>query len=352
MIGKKISNYTQLSKKIAASFFFLCSLTHPIAAHADLSIIKIGLENDEVENFFENIQSKTWELNFEQNQKDWEQQSKTYQYTVQNQKFTENNNSSINFNNLYQQYPNPNEPKAYAVYDFKHNKMLNSKNIHQVMPIASVTKLMTAYTFLKLNNNQDCQTQITNEDVDRIKGTKTRLPFHTSFSCHDMLKAMLVGSDNYAASSLARSAYGYNKDEFISEMNRQAKEWGMTNTRFVDSSGLSPKNVSTIHDLIILSKQALKNPAIRSISGFSYANAQSYYQNVSYRNTNKLIRNGNYSAALSKTGYIREAGYNLVFVNGKTCSNNNQIGVISLNNRSSENRAKFTMSKLIENGCY
>lgn len=352
MISKKINNYTQLSKKIAASFLFSLTLGYPMMAYADLSIIKIGSESDEVETFFENIQSKTWELNYEQNQKDFLKQSNSYQHKVQNYNFIDNNDENISFNKAYPQYQNPNEPKAYAVYDFKHNKMLDSKNINQIMPIASVTKLMTAHTFLKLNNNQDCQTQITNEDVDRIKGTKTRLPFHTNFSCHDMLKAMLVGSDNYAASSLARSAYGYNKSEFIADMNRQAKEWGMTNTKFVDSSGLSPKNVSTINDLIILSKQVLKNPAIRSISGFSYANAQSYYQNVSYRNTNKLIRNGNYSAALSKTGYIREAGYNLVFINGKTCSNNNQIGVISLNNRSSENRAKFTMNKLIENGCY
>ena len=76
------------------------------------------------------------------------------------------------------------------------------------------------------------------------------------------------------------------------------------------------------------------------------------HQKISFRNSNSLVRNGNYSAFLSKTGYIRESGYNLVFVNGNKCANNRMIGVISLNNTNSSNRALFTMDKLVNYGCY
>ena len=247
------------------------------------------------------------------------------------------------------------EPKSYIVYDYNTRRILDYKNPHMVLPIASVTKLMTAYTFLSLNTNPNCTNQITDEDTDTLKGTRTRLPKYTDISCHDLLKAMLVGSDNYAASSLSRAVKGYSKPQFIQVMNKHAKAFGMHNTHFKDSSGLSPQNVSTVSDLLTLSLYALNNKDISNITSFTkiYANpiSNSPYNTVAFNNTNKLIRNGNYSALLSKTGHIREAGYNLVFVNGKRCQNG-LIGVISLNNSSSENRARFTMSKLIENGCY
>ena len=248
----------------------------------------------------------------------------------------------------YQYVP---QPKSYVVFNYNTGEILDYKNQHMILPIASVTKLMTAHIFLKLNHNQSCITQITNEDNDNIKGTRTRLPKYTNLTCHDLLKAMLVGSDNYAASALSRSAYGYNKQQFIQEMNKQAQLWGMYNTKFYDVAGLNHNNTSTVADLLILSTKVASNPIISTISGSSHTEAYSPYQKVAYNNTNKIIRNGSYPALLSKTGYIRESGYNLVFLNSKRCYKG-YIGVISLNNSSSDNRAKFTMSKLLENGCY
>lgn len=243
------------------------------------------------------------------------------------------------------QYP---QPKAYAVYDFSENKILESKNIHQALPIASLTKLMTAHVFLDLNQNNYCQTQITAADTDKIKGTQTRLPKHQALSCQQLLQAMLVGSDNYAASALANY---FNKQYFVQKMNQKAKTFGMTKTRFVDSSGLSPNNVASVADLIQLSAYSINNETIRHISSSKSAIVQSPYQKVSFRNTNKIIREGHFDGLISKTGYIREAGYNLVFVNRHYCDKGRIIGVISLNNSGSEQRAQFTMNKLRQYGC-
>lgn len=245
--------------------------------------------------------------------------------------------------------------KSYIVYDFKDNKMLEGEQVHEVRPIASVTKLMTANVFLNHNQNPNCVNTITDADIDRLKGTKTRLPFHTPISCADLLKAMLVSSDNYAASALSRST-NLTRAQFIQAMNDTAKAWGMKNTRFHDSSGLSPKNVSTVADLTILAYHSMMRPEIIKLSNTSNTNVQAYAPNgisqVSFRNTNKLVREGLASALISKTGYIRESGYNLVMVNGTPCANSMTIGVISLNNNNSVSRAEFTKDKLMSYGCY
>ena len=96
--------------------------------------------------------------------------------------------------------------QSYVVYDFTHNKVLESGTPNTVRPIASVTKLMTANVFLEHNKNPRCMASITNEDYDYIKGTHTKLPKYTPIACRELLKAMLVHSDNYAAHALSRSA--------------------------------------------------------------------------------------------------------------------------------------------------
>lgn len=260
-------------------------------------------------------------------------------------------NKLINNNFVVKSIPSP---SSYIVFDFQNQQILEQKNEHLSLPIASVTKLMTANVFMQLNNNPNCAIAITDEDNDTIKNTKTRLPKNIPLSCSSLLKAMLVSSDNYAASALSRSIDGYTKQDFINQMNHTAKQWGMNNTFFVDPSGLSYKNRSSVYDLVTLSHHSMLNPNIRNITGFQSVdiNPINNHQKISFRNSNSLVRNGNYSAFLSKTGYIRESGYNLVFVNGNKCANNRMIGVISLNNSSSSNRALFTMDKLVNYGCY
>ena len=100
------------------------------------------------------------------------------------------------------------------VYDFTHDRVLESSSPNHVQPIASVTKLMTANVFLENNRNANCTASITDDDFDYIKGTHTKLPKYTPISCNELLKAMLVHSDNYAAHALSRSA-GMSRLQFI-----------------------------------------------------------------------------------------------------------------------------------------
>lgn len=258
--------------------------------------------------------------------------------------YFQDNDKDFIKNNIY-------EPSAYAVYDFRNNEIMESKNINMVRPIASVTKLMTANVFLKLNNGRKCYIDINEQDKDTIKGTKTRLPKNTPIECNQLLKAMLISSDNYAASALSRSIPNMSKWGFVQEMNRQAKEWGMNDTHFSDSSGLSPNNVSSVADLITLSKKSMEKHQIKNISSYQKSSVNTPLIKIGLNNSNKLIRNGEFSSLLSKTGYIREAGYNLVFVNGRKCIDR-IIGVISLNNASSERRALFTKQKLNQYNCF
>ncbi len=239
--------------------------------------------------------------------------------------------------------------QSYVVYDFTRNKVLESRTPDYVQPIASVTKLMTANVFLEHNKNPRCTASITDDDYDYIKGTHTKLPKYTPISCNELLKAMLVHSDNYAAHALSRSA-GMSRLQFIQKMNEKARELGMRSTRFTDSSGLSDSNISSVMDLVKLAKYSMHKPQIKNLSNMPSAYIQAGARNVFVRNTNKLVREEVFDAAINKTGYIRESGYNLVFINKHPCRNST-IGVISLNNRSSQYRTNFTKGKLEKYGC-
>ncbi|SMB82109.1 murein-DD-endopeptidase. Serine peptidase. MEROPS family S11 [Pasteurella testudinis DSM 23072] len=240
--------------------------------------------------------------------------------------------------------------QSYVVYDFTHNKVLESSSANSVRPIASVTKLMTAIVFLENNRNANCRASITQDDHDYIKGTSTKLPKNTPISCSELLKAMLVYSDNYAAHALARSA-GMSRAKFIQKMNEKAKKLKMNATRFSDSSGLSSQNVSSVMDLVKLAKYALNKPELKTLSNMRNTYIRTSRSNVFMQNTNKLVREEMFDAAISKTGYIRESGYNLVFINKHRCDDDATIGVISLNNKSSAARSNFTKNKLKAHGC-
>ncbi|PJG82421.1 D-alanyl-D-alanine carboxypeptidase family protein [Caviibacterium pharyngocola] len=239
--------------------------------------------------------------------------------------------------------------QSYVVYDFTHNRVLESRSPNSVQPIASVTKLMTAVVFLENNKNDKCTASITEEDYDYLKGTGSKLPQYTPIACSELLKAMFIHSDNYAAHALARSA-GMSRAQFIKKMNQKAQELGMNSTHFIDSSGLSNHNVSSVMDLVKLAKYSLHKTELKNLSNTRAVYIRANRQNVFMQNTNKLVREEIFDAALSKTGYIRESGYNLVFVNKHIC-NNATIGVISLNNASSASRSNFTKNKLESYGC-
>lgn len=241
----------------------------------------------------------------------------------------------------------PNNIK-YSVFNYQNGEVLEESNSSVVWPIASLTKLMTAYVFVNnIPNINSCSTAITAEDNDILKNTRTKLAKNVPMSCSTLLNVMLIASDNYAASALARSVPGWSKAEFIRHMNIQAKNWGLNNTHFVDSSGLSPENRSSVDDYRKLAMNVVKNKTISDISSNESIIADSKNRQITYRNSNKLVREYGLDVNLSKTGHINESGYNLVHL--ADCQN--PIGVIEFGARSSDQRAYFVKQKLSKYGC-
>ncbi|QHB16632.1 D-alanyl-D-alanine carboxypeptidase family protein [Mannheimia pernigra] len=244
----------------------------------------------------------------------------------------------------------PADNLAYVVFDLKQKKFLEGRNVNLVLPIASVTKLMTAVVFLEENRyGENCQTQILPSDADFIKGTTSPLPKNTNIACSELLKAMLVRSDNYAAHSLAHATH-LNKAQFLARMNSKAKEIGMTQTYFGDSSGLSSYNVSTVVDLAKLAGYATSKLEIQQLSNSPLVSVYAGGRYFSMKNTNSMVRTQSYQALVSKTGYTREAGYNLTFIAKGDCKGK-QIGVVSLHNNNATSRAYFTEAMLAKYQC-
>jgi D-alanyl-D-alanine endopeptidase (penicillin-binding protein 7) len=194
-------------------------------------------------------------------------------------------------------------------------QLLYAKNTDAVMPIASITKLMTAMVILDSGVSLDEPVTITRQDVDRLKGTKSRLQLGLTLPRREMLRLALMASENRAAAALARSHPG-GTETFVQAMNLKARQLGMRDTRFVDASGLNPNNVSTALDLAVLVNAGYHYPLIRDYSttdsvrlafrGGRKARA------MAFRNSNSLVRSAQWEIGLQKTGYISEAGRCLV----------------------------------------
>jgi serine-type D-Ala-D-Ala endopeptidase (penicillin-binding protein 7) len=202
------------------------------------------------------------------------------------------------------------------VIDQDKGQLLYAKNTNAIQPIASITKLMTAMVVLDAKLKLDQSIQITYDDVDTLKGTRSRLRVGTVLTRREMLKLALMASENRAAAALGRS-YPGGPAAFIDAMNRKAASLGMRNTQFLDSSGLNPGNVSTAQDLAIMVNAGYQYPLIRHFTtSESYEvemeSARSRGRHVEFRNSNSLVRAGSWDIGLSKTGYISEAGRCLV----------------------------------------
>ncbi len=188
-----------------------------------------------------------------------------------------------------------------------------AKNTNMPTPIASITKLMTAMVMLDAKQSLDDEIYVSDEDVDYLKGTRSRLSVGSKLSRSDMLQLALMASENRAASALAHN-YPGGKYAFVKAMNFKAKELGLINTHFVDSTGLDSENVSTAEDLAKMVQAAYQYPEIRlattSPSHEVYVGSREYP--VNFVNTNGLVRGGEWQIGLSKTGFINEAGRCLV----------------------------------------
>ena len=193
------------------------------------------------------------------------------------------------------------------VIDQETQQVLFSKNPDAVLPIASITKLMTAMVVLEAGQSLEEQLSITQDDVDTEKGSGSRLRVGSTLSRGDMLHLALMASENRAANALGRH-YPGGLAVFVDAMNRKARSLGMTNTRYVEPTGLSSANQSSAHDLSVLVLAASEHQLIRELSTTADASVNVGSRSLQFRNTNGLIRNPSWEIGLQKTGYISEAG--------------------------------------------
>ena len=176
-----------------------------------------------------------------------------------------------------------------------------------MLPIASITKLMTALVVADAEQPLDEVLTITAEDVDTEKGSGSRLQFGTQLTRGEMLHLALMASENRAANALGRH-YPGGLPAIVAAMNRRAQALGMTRTRYVEPTGLSSRNQSNATDLALLVREADKNDMIRRLSTSPETEVAVGPRALHFRNTNSLVRNSDWVVGLQKTGYIAEAG--------------------------------------------
>jgi len=222
---------------------------------------------------------------------------------------TNNNFKAVNISNK--------EAAAAIVLDGDNGQVLWERNATQVLPIASLTKLVAVKTFLDVKPDLDKVVTYSQEDEKEIgkyctpsEAAMVNLRDGDQVKVRDLVYSALIGSANNAVESLVRLS-GLTRDEFINKMNANAKKWGATSTKFVEPTGLSPDNVSTAKDYALILKNISQDATIKKISTtasyqFSTINTK---QSHTIKNTNKLLREGNFSLETSKTGYLTEAGH-------------------------------------------
>lgn len=197
------------------------------------------------------------------------------------------------------------------VLDQDTNEVLFAKNSAAVLPIASITKLMTALVVVEANLAMDEKITISDVDKDNEKGTGSRLAFGTTLSRGELLHLALMSSENRAAHALGRS-YPGGVDAFVVAMNAKAKSLGMLDTHYVEPTGLSSRNQSSAKDLAALVKVAHEVPMLREFSTSKEYSVTVGRRQMAFHSTNGLVRNSAWEIGLQKTGFINEAGRCLV----------------------------------------
>ena len=197
------------------------------------------------------------------------------------------------------------------VLDQDTNEVLFSKNSDTVLPIASLTKLMTALVVTEAHQSLDEMVTISDDDIDTEKGSRSRLRVGTSLRREEMLHLALMSSENRAANALGRH-YPGGLTAFVTAMNQKARELGMNDTHYVEPTGLSSRNQSSARDLATLVRAAHEHQIIRDLSTSPEYRVDIGNRALQFRNTNNLVRSPSWDIGLQKTGYISEAGRCLV----------------------------------------
>jgi D-alanyl-D-alanine endopeptidase (penicillin-binding protein 7) len=197
------------------------------------------------------------------------------------------------------------------VIDQDTQEVLISKNDQAVLPIASLTKLMTGLIITEANLPMDEKIVITQQDVDTEKGSSSRLRVGTELSRGELLHLALMSSENRAAHALGRT-YPGGLAVFTKLMNNKAQLLGMKDTRYVEPTGLSSSNMSSARDLAKLVNVAHQHPLLRELSTSTGHQVEVGNRTLQFNNTNRLVKNPSWDIGLQKTGYISEAGRCLV----------------------------------------
>lgn len=212
--------------------------------------------------------------------------------------------------------------------DLQTNKVIYSSNPDVVVPIASVTKLMTGMVVLDAKQNMDEYISINISDTPEMKGVFSRVKLNSEMPRKEMLLITLMSSENRAAASLAHH-YPGGYAAFIAAMNAKAKALGMTSTRYVEPTGLSIHNVSTARDLSKLVQAAHKYPLLTQLSTTKEKTVSfrkpSY--TLGFSNTDHLVNRANWDIKLTKTGFTNQAGHCLVLV---TSMGNRPVSLVIL----------------------
>jgi D-alanyl-D-alanine endopeptidase (penicillin-binding protein 7) len=201
---------------------------------------------------------------------------------------------------------------AVLIVDEETGEILYGKNESAVVPIASITKIMTAIVTLDAGLPLDETLMVTADDAEAgAAKRRARLPVGASLTRAEFLQLSLMASENRAAAALGR-AYPGGMDAFVAAMNAKAHELEMTDSRFVEPTGLSSENVSSAGDLAKLVRAAKAYPLIAEYSTLPSADYTIRGRKVAFANTNGLVRGGSWEIGLSKTGFINAAGRCLV----------------------------------------
>lgn len=197
--------------------------------------------------------------------------------------------------------------KHAIVVDEHTGQVLFEKNATDIVPIASLTKLMTAMVVLDAHQDMHEQIAITEDDVDMLKFSSSRVPVGAVLSRHTLLELALMSSDNRAAHALART-YPGGMPHFLVAVRNKAQALGLRRTNIEEPTGLSPYNTSTASDLAKLAMAAARYPEIERITTVSGDLIDVDGMPRHYHNTNRLVGDKNWNILLSKTGFTREAG--------------------------------------------
>lgn len=203
------------------------------------------------------------------------------------------------------------QSSAVVVQDQSSGAMLYEKNPDAVVPIASITKLMTAMVTIDSRPNLREELTVADADVDALRHSTSHVPVGTVLPREDMLRLALMSSENRAASSLARY-YPGGTPAFVAAMNRKAQILGLKDTRFFDATGLNAGNVSSARDLARMVAAAATYPLIREFTTTAEYDVKLGRGMRTFHNTNSLVKSDSWEIGVSKTGYISESGKCLV----------------------------------------